>query len=407
MRIIRIALKDLSIRLRDRNTLLMMLFMPITLVAIIGFALGGVAGGGISTVEFLLVAPAEEEEHLFMENEGELLTGAAANLMSQIEMFDAEVATEEEARAAVGAGEKAGAILIPPGFLRAVFDTATVEVTVLRDPVSRIKAGIVQSLAERLATYASAGGVAGRGVFDAIEAERELTDSERWKLGGWMFQWMSERWREPAIGIESSDVEEDEINVYAYFMPAFAVLFLLFTTVASGKSIHEERESGTYERLMTAPVSRTTFIAGKLAGSYLLATVQILVLIGLGTLLFRIGWGTNPLAVVVMAVVTAAGASSLGLLVASFTRTARQTDSIGTAFVLVMSLLGGSMWPVEQAPPAFQSVARFTFNYWAHSGFKKLAFADAGLAGISQEIGIVLAMSAVFFALSVALLSRR
>jgi len=72
-----------------------------------------------------------------------------------------------------------------------------------------------------------------------------------------------------------------------------------------------------------------------------------------------------------------------------------------------MSLLGGSMWPVEQAPAAFQNIARFTFNYWAHSGFKKLVFLDAGLAGIAQEIAIVGAMSIVFFALSVRLLSRR
>jgi ABC-type multidrug transport system permease subunit len=80
---------------------------------------------------------------------------------------------------------------------------------------------------------------------------------------------------------------------------------------------------------------------------------------------------------------------------------------VGTAFILVMSLLGGSMWPIEQAPEAFQRFGRFTFNYWAHGGFKKLIFDDVGLAGITQEIAIISAMSAVFVVLAVLLLARR
>jgi ABC-2 type transport system permease protein len=195
--------------------------------------------------------------------------------------------------------------------------------------------------------------------------------------------------------------------VAAYFAPAFAVLFLLFTMLASAKTIHEERESGTYRRLMTSPVGRSAFIGGKLAGSYVLAALQVLVLIFLGSVLFGIVWGSHPGAVLAMALVTAAGASSLAILIASIARTGRQTDNVGTAFVLIMSLLGGSMWPIEQAPPIFQNLARFTFNYWAHSGFKKLVFFDAGVAGISQEILVITVMSAAFFSASVLLLSRR
>jgi ABC-2 type transport system permease protein len=108
-----------------------------------------------------------------------------------------------------------------------------------------------------------------------------------------------------------------------------------------------------------------------------------------------------------MALVTAAGAASLAMLIAAALRTSSQTDQIGTVIVLAMSLMGGSMWPIEQAPQSLQRVARFTFNYWAHEGFKDLAFRDAGLPGISQEILIIGVMSVVFFALAARLLQRR
>ena len=395
MKFLHIAIKDLKIRLKDRNTLVLMLLLPVALTAIIGFAFGG--DSGISAVEFSLVAPPEDK----------LLTPALAGFLSQHELFEVDVAPEDEARRAVSSGEKSAAVIVPEGLLEAVFEGEPAEIRVLMDPASSIKAGIVSSMIQEFATYANAGGAMGRAIFDAIDRERPLSDADRWLLAGWMFQWMYEAWSEPPVSIEAADVETRDIDVYSYFAPGFAVLFLLFTMLTSAKTIHEERESGTYERLMSAPVSRTTFIAGKLTGSYLLAAVQVLMLIGLATVLFGVSWGTHPGAVVVMALVTAAGASSLAILIAAIARTGRQTDNVGTALILVMSLLGGSMWPIEQAPASFQRLARFTFNYWAHGGFKKLVFYDAGLQGIGQEILVITAMSAVFFVLATRLLARR
>ncbi len=395
MKALHIALKDLRMRLRDRNTLVMMLLLPVGMTAIIGFAFGGESG--ISTVEFLLVAP----------EEGGFLADAAAGLLSQHELFEVERASEEEARRVVAAGERSAAVVIPEGLTESLLSGTPAEVRVLRDPASSIKAGIVQSMVEQLVSYLSAGSALGRGVFETLDRDQPLSDSEHLALWGWMFMWMRDAWTAPPVSLDATDTDADDFDIHAYFAPRFAVLFLLFTMLASAKTIHEERESGTYERLMAAPLSKGSIIAGKMLGSYVLASLQILILIALGSLLFGIEWGSHPGATVIMALVTAAGATSLAMLIAAAARTGRQTDSVGTALLLVMSLLGGSMWPIEQAPAAFQRIGRFTFNYWANGGFKKLVFDDAGLAGITQEIAIISAMSAVFVMLAVLLLSRR
>ncbi len=395
MKALYIALKDLRMRLRDRNTLVMMLLLPVGLTAIIGFAFGGESG--ISTVEFLLVAP----------EEGDFLADAAAGLLSQHELFDVESATEEEARRVVAAGEKSAAVVIPEGLRESLLSGTPAEVRVLRDPASSIKAGIVQSMVEQLVSYLSAGSALGRGVFETLDRDQPLSDSEHLALWAWMFSWMRDAWTAPPVSVDASDTGKDDFDIHAYFAPRFAILFLLFTMLASAKTIHEERESGTYERLMAAPLSKGSIIAGKMLGAYVLASLQLLILIALGSLFFGIEWGSHPGATVILALVTAAGATSLAMVIAAAARTGRQTDNVGTAFLLVMSLLGGSMWPIEQAPAAFQRLGRFTFNYWANGGFKKLIFDDAGLAGITQEIAIISAMSAVFVMLAVLLLSRR
>lgn len=395
MKAIDIAIKDLRIRLRDRNTLVVMLLLPVGMTALIGFAFGG--DSGISSVEFLLVAS----------EEGDLLTDAAAGFLSQHELFEVEHATEEEARRTVAAGDKSAAVIVPADLLETVFEGTPAEIRVLKDPASDIKAGIVQSMVEQFVSYMSAGSALGRGVYETMNSDEPLTDSEQLALWAWMFTWMRDAWTEPPVALKASDTDTEDFDIHAYFAPGLAVLFLLFTMLGSAKTIHEERESGTYERLMTAPLSRASVIAGKMMGSYVLAATQILILIALGSLLFGIRWGSHPGATIVMALVTAAGATSLAMVIAAAARTGSQTDNVGTAFILIMSLLGGSMWPIEQAPAALQRFGRFTFNYWAHGGFKKLVFDDVGLAGISQEIVIIGAMSAVAFGVAVLLLSRR
>lgn len=395
MTFLHIALKDLSIRLRDRNTLVLMIILPVALTAIIGFAFGGESS--ISTVELTLV-PASDDD---------LLTWAAAGLLSQVELFEVDVLEEDEAAESVMAGRRSAAVVVPSGLVEAVLEGTPAEVRILKDPASTIKAGIVQSLVERFATYASAGSALARGIAHALSEEHPLTDAEQLVLFGWMFPWMQEAWSHPPIAIEEISEEVKEIDAHSYFAPSFAVLFLLFTVLGSAKSIHEERESGTYERLMGAPLLKSSIIAGKLTGTYALAVVQILILIALGRILFGIDWGSHVGAVVVMALVTAAGASSLAVLIAAAARTGRQTDQVGTVLILLMSLVGGSMWPLELAPEGFKTFSRFTFNYWAHSGFNDLVFRDAGLAGISHEVLVIGAMTIVFFTLSVRLLARR
>ena len=144
MKALHVALKDLRMRLRDRNTLVMMLLLPVGMTAIIGFAFGGESG--ISTVEFLLVAP----------EEGGFLADGAAGFLSQHELFDVERASEEEARRAVAAGEKSAAVVIPEGLIDSFLSGTPAEARVLRDPASNIKAGIVQSMVEQFVSSVSA-----------------------------------------------------------------------------------------------------------------------------------------------------------------------------------------------------------------------------------------------------------
>ena len=391
MTFLHIAIKDLRIQARDRNTLILGLLLPVVLTAIMGFAFS--SESGISEIRMTLVAS----------DGGDLLTEAAAGMLSRVELFDVDVTDEETAIERVMDGQRAAAIVVPDSLLQAVFNGAPTELIVYEDPASSVKSGIVRTMAEQLATYASTGGALGRSVLTTIDQEQTLSDKERFTLTGWLMEWMYDRWKNPPLTLKAIDESARDISPVSHFAPAFAVFFLLFTLLASARSIHEEREAGTYGRLRSTPVARSSIIAGKMLGTYALGAVQLLVLIGLAHLLFGIDWGSSPLAVVVMALVTAAGAAAIAIFIAALSKTGRQADQIGAVVVLVMSIAGGSWWPI---PQSFEPISRLTFNYWAQKGFSNLTIHDAGFPGIVIPVAVVLSLATLLYGLSVLMLRR-
>ncbi len=391
MTFLHIAMKDLRIRGRDRSTLLTGLLLPVALTAIMGFAFS--SDSGISEIAVTIVTP----------EDGGFLADAAAGMLSRHELFDVDIADEETAVEMVRNGRRAAAVVVPDGLLQALEAGTKAEFLVYQDPVSSVKSSIVLTMAEQFTVAAGTGSALGRAIFLSIGDERELTDSERLALNGWMFDWMRDRWQNPLIAIKATDEAMREISLASYFAPAFAVFFMLFTLLGSARSIHEERDAGTYRRLRSCPLMRSSIIGGKMLGTYVQGALQILVLIGLSTLLFDLDWGTSPLAVIAMALATAAGASAIAIFIAAASRTGPQTDQIGTVVVLVMSVAGGSMWPL---PRSFEPVSRLTFNYWAQKGFSNLVIHDAGFEGIALPATVVLSIAAVLFVGSVLILRR-
>jgi ABC-2 type transport system permease protein len=94
-----------------------------------------------------------------------------------------------------------------------------------------------------------------------------------------------------------------------------------------------------------------------------MALVQLGSFALLTNLLYRVNWG-EPFAVAITVLATAAAAAGFGGIIIGIARSHEQVNVIGLAFLLVMSLLGGSMWPIETLPGVAQQFSRLTYNRW-------------------------------------------
>lgn len=175
------------------------------------------------------------------------------------------------------------------------------------------------------------------------------------------------------------------------------VMFLLFTAAAASGAIIEESESGTLDRILASKVSMTQLLLGKLLFLVGLSTAQLFVTFLWGALFFGVELRQHFAGFLIMTIATSLAASAFGLLLAAICRTRAQLGALSNLIVLVMSALGGSMFPRFMMPEKLQNLGLFTINGWAIDGFLKVFWRDEPLIRLWPQVTVLVVGGAMIF----------
>jgi len=200
----------------------------------------------------------------------------------------------------------------------------------------------------------------------------------------------------PVISLKQITISEKEeekatsLSVQGYILPAMAIMFLLFICNIVFEDILREKEMGTLLRMSVCPMKLSEFIWSKTITSALIGVLCTLVLIAVGRILFSIHWGNIFLVFLIVLCLNIMLAGFISFIY-SFIRTERQAGAVLSSIIIVMSMLGGSMIPVENYPLFIQKISKFTLNYWGLRAFHKAIQQDP----LQDFIPILLGMLAV------------
>lgn len=382
-----IAIKDLKIVLRDQNALVMMFLVPMLIISVSGLALGGNFEQNIRIS--VLVVDLDNDE----------VSRGLVEFLEEIDILDVDMESNEfAARDRVRNQEYGRLIIIPVGFTEYVMTGQDTELLIIVTPTEEssntVLEKIVEGYANRISTNvvvvktASAYGIPAH----TEEQILEIVDT-------------AEQFVQPPpvdVIIESTTSNRVDFSAFTQYVPGFAVMFLMFTTVQIGSiSLIKEHEAGTLRRLVTAPISKAEIIGGKIASTFIRGFVQLTVLIYFGHVVFGLDLGSDILALFVLIAAVTLASTGLGVLVAVLVKTADQADSLSLMLVMIMSAVGGSWWPLSVEPQFMQDLAHFTITAWAMDGFYDLLYFDLGLAGILEEVKWLVLMMVIFFGIAI------
>jgi ABC-2 type transport system permease protein len=162
-----------------------------------------------------------------------------------------------------------------------------------------------------------------------------------------------------------------------------------------------ERQRGTLRRLLTTPASKATFLLGTIVGQVAMALVQMLLLVGFGIFVMRLGWGREPLALFLILLTSALAAAAFGSAMGTFIKSEGQANGLSIMFGMVFALMGGCWYPLELFPPAVQEAVKILPTTWAMQGMLDLVLRGGGLQDILPEAAVLLGFAAIFFGVGV------
>ena len=134
-------------------------------------------------------------------------------------------------------------------------------------------------------------------------------------------------------------------------IPGLVAILLTFSgTLLAAFGIVKERERGTLEQLMVTPASPVAVVLGKLLPYLALAFAQLLFVLFLMTVVFRVPiHGSLPL-LLALSIIYLLALLALGLLVSSFARTQMEAIQTAQMFLLPSIMLSGYIFPLSSLP---------------------------------------------------------
>lgn len=308
-----VSLKELRQIVRDRRTLIILLFIPAFFLFLYGYALN---------FDIRHVALAVQDRDGSVESR-ELLARFTSSTYFDIA---AVVRSDAELDAVMDRGEARAALVIPEGFARRLQRGDTAEVQVILDGDNANTATTVLGYATAVLREASAA------------------------LGGPV---------QPAIvGVESRVWYNPELRSTLFLVPGLISYISMITAVVStALSIVREKESGTMEQIRMAPISTVAYVIGKTVPYLLLSQLTGIAVILASMVLFDLPMRGSWIDLSLILALFLVGALGTGVLIS----TAAETQQVAYQLAMLVAflpsfILSGFIFPISSMPTALQYI---------------------------------------------------
>lgn len=187
-----------------------------------------------------------------------------------------------------------------------------------------------------------------------------------------------------------------------YFMipGVISLLICVVTMVLTSISITKERERGTLEMLISAPISSTEIILGKTLPHIIVALCDVPFILIVATIFFGVPVHGSLLVLFLAAITFTCAMGAVGVLISTFARN-QQQSMLGTLlFIFPSILLSGLMFPIENMPTLMRGVAYLNPLYHFLLLIRNIMLKGGEFYFLTFHIGVLMLMALVFIYIS-------
>jgi ABC-2 type transport system permease protein len=415
--------KDLKLFFNDRRAVIVGLVVPILLASFFGYLFGGQRGNAETSKVSVLV----------IDQDGSDISRGLITQLSDNGTLDVEASTLDAARETVRKGKATAAIVIPKDFGRdagrALFTgEAKPPIGVLYDPSHNVELGMVKGILSGAVMQAVSkemfSGRTGREVVNEslarVQNDRQMPAPTRKALrdllgGVQQLNQEQERTGSAAQGsaggglsIPFQTKEEAvtsgrnvEYNGYAHSFGGMGIQFILFMGLDVGITLLMLRQTGLWQRLRAAPLSRTMLLGSRAVSASLTAGFILTVLFCFARVVFGVRIQGSFAGFVGVCAAFSLMTAAFGLMVAALGETVEATRGYSVMATLVLVMLGGAWVPTFVFPKWLQRLTIVVPTRWAMDGLDGMTWRGLGFSAAVSPIAILLGFTLLFGAVAV------
>ena len=386
-----IAWKDAIVRFASSSELLFFIILPLIFTFLL-------AGGTPSK---------DDDNRIRLVVVDQANTAISQNIVAELDKSTAvrpEVLTLEEAEDQFDSRRATVILIIPAGLDLQAIQDATAQVDFRQQPNNLNATVAERAVQTAIRSVSSAINAANNAVKTAeenrafeSETNRQAYFDDALKLA----QTMQAAAPERVTVIEGSTPDSVDYDPRASSSAGQLITWVFIPLFGISALFAYERQQGTLRRVLTTPTSKATYLLGTISGQVVMALGQMSLLILFGIFVMKLGWGREPLALLIILTSAALAAGAIGTAMGTFIKTEGQASGLSIMAGMVMALMGGCWYPIELFPAVVQTIVKILPTTWAMQGLLDLVLRGGGLMDILPEAGVLLGFATIFFAVGV------
>lgn len=358
-KIIHIARKEVRHILRDPRSLVIAILMPLMMTFLYGYAINL----DIKHIELAIIDLDQSFESRrlidrFYTSDYFVRPQAGAD------MADPELVLKR--------GDAHAVLVIRPGFGEAVVQKAKFDLGLLLD-------GADANMAAAAGSYASV--VFNGYLKDVFFQGRDL----------------------PGVTLATRVLYNPDLKSSHFFVPGLiAVILMMISALLTSITIAREKETGSMEQLLTAPVAPYQIIVGKVLPYVLLALLDGVLVLLFAVINFKVPFAGSTLLLFFFGVIYVIAALSLGVLISTLVKTQQVAMTIAqVATVLPSVMLSGFIFDIKNMPIPLQVISHIIPARYFLEIIRGIMLRGAGIEILWMQAGVLVLLTLLLLGIAV------
>jgi ABC-2 type transport system permease protein len=379
----RIAKKDLTELFRNRLGLVLLIVMPLFMMVMVGFIYP--SNGTITDLKIGMVNEDSGFNGVFAPSQGFIAGLKAINNQTHM-LIMTDVNSTEDLKDMVQRGELAGGIDIPSNFSQSIMTGQQGTIIIVSDESNpQISATIQGALTH---------------VFNAMGQQIAVQNV------------MPLNATNPLAVIQPYSIKTQGVvsghpSYFDFIAPGIMAMTVMMSVMTGlPVAISQEKEIGTMDGMMVAPINRLSILLGKTIAQTGRGLIQGVIILALAIGLFGVAIQGSILLVFALLLLGVFSFVGLGIVITSFTKDQETAQMLMMTLMFPMMFLSGVFFPIQQMPWYMQDISKALPLTYAADALRKVMVLGAGVPQISNELIILVAFGIVMIAIALPVFRR-